>query len=215
MLVVVIPNMSDQQAEPTFDQLIDWLDDRLPADQAARLSERVAAGGPELARTVAWLRAYLAAAGRIHFKTSPALQTRLATLFADHKRQRPLAAMIHRYIAEMVADSGVGLNPAGLRGASDEAAPRQLLFSSDVADIVLNLSIAGGATTLHGQVFPNIDEPAEKMLIQLLQDSIETRMTVSDHTGRFEFVGLPSGAYALVAVGKALEVQTTAIIIDT
>jgi hypothetical protein len=204
--------MSDLSAEPTFDRLIDWLDDRLPADQAARLSERAAAGGPELERTVAWLRAYLAAAGRIHFRTSPALQTRLAALFTDRERGRPLSVMIRRYVAELVSDSGVRANQAGLRGASD--APRQLLFSSDVADIVLSMSATNGATLLHGQIFPNTEEPADRLLIQLFQDSIEVRMTVTDGTGHFEFANLPPGAYALVAVGNALEVQTAAITIS-
>ncbi len=207
--------MRDRPEAPGFDQLIDWLDGRLSADQAAIIAERVAAGGPDLERTVAWLRAYLTAAERIHFKSSPTLRTRLTELFADQTRRRPIATSIRRYIAELVTDSRARLDPAGLRGMDDVAAPRQLLFASDVIDIALNISATRGGTTLRGQVFPNIDEPADRMLVQLLQDSLEVHMTVTDSMGQFEFVDLPSGVYDLVALGKSLEVQTTAISVDT
>lgn len=120
--------------------------------------------------------------------------------------------MIRRYVAELVSDSGMRANLAGLRGASN--AQRQLLFSSDVADIVLSISATNGGTLLRGQIFPNTEEPADSLMIQLLQDSIEARMTLSDSAGRFEFANLAPGAYALVAVDTAHEVQTVAITVS-
>ena len=78
--------MSRDGSEPEFGVLLEWLENRLPAQQAADVAARVEAGSANLQRTVAWLRTYLTVAEQVHFASSPALQERLVGLFEAQVR---------------------------------------------------------------------------------------------------------------------------------
>jgi hypothetical protein len=208
------PNtMSSDTQEPGFGLLLDWLENRLPAAQAADVAARVAAGDPNLQRSVAWLRAYLGAAERVHFASSPALQDRLVKLFEAQTRQSRPPSLLRRYVAALTSDSRLQLGTTGLRGR-DDAAPRQLLFSAEVADIVLNLNTKAGKADLRGQIFPNTDTPPGNLAVQLLRDSVEAALTTTTETGVFVFANLSPGEYEVVAVGDAFEVHTAPIALD-
>ena len=208
--------MSSDIQEPGFGVLLEWLENRLSAEQAADVAARVAAGGLNLHRSVAWLRAYLGAAERVHFASSPALQDKLVKLFEAQVRQvrqsRP-PSLLRRYVAALTSDSRLQVGMAGLRGRDGDA-PCQLLFSAEVADIVLNLSAKAGKADLRGQVFPNTATPPGNLAVQLLRDSVEVALTTTTGTGIFTFTNVSPGAYEVVAVGDAFEVHTAPIALD-
>ena len=120
---------------------------------------------------------------------------------------------MHRYFAALTTDSRSAVNLAGVRGG-DSDAPRQLLFSTEVADITLNLKVTAGNAELRGQVFPNLDSSPDGLVIQLLRDSHEAEITTTSETGQFAFARLQPGVYEIVAVGDEFEVHTAAITLD-
>lgn len=51
--------MTGSERRPDFGTLVDWIESRLDAESAARVSEAVAAGDPRTTAAVAWLRAFM------------------------------------------------------------------------------------------------------------------------------------------------------------
>jgi hypothetical protein len=58
--------------EPTFAELVDWLDGRLDEDRAHDVAARAAVGGPDTAATIAWLRQFRGAAASMPLEQPPA-----------------------------------------------------------------------------------------------------------------------------------------------
>ncbi len=206
--------MSSDFTEPNFGVLLDWLEDRLPMDQAAQVEAALAAGGPALQGEVAWLRAFLASSEYVQFTSSPALQAKLTHMFEDYARQHREPSLLRRYIASLVSDNRLRLGTAsGTRGAASDAS-RQLLYSAEVADIVLNLKAKPGKASIEGQIFSSIDAPFGSIVVQLLRDSVESDITTTSPTGHFAFIDLSPGRYDLIAVTDQFEVQLTAVDVD-
>ncbi len=204
----------NSNSTPDFDSVLDWLEGRLPVGQAEQVEKAVATGSPSLQRTVAWLRAWLAVSQQVNFSTSPALRARLEHLFDARMQQRRELSILRRYIATLTADSGLrpGLVP-GIRGATGTAS-RQLLYSTEVAELVINLNAKGGKANLEGQVFSKTNAQTSGLIIQLLRDSVESAITATGDTGRFMFVDLSPGRYEIVAAADEFEIQTSAVLVD-
>ncbi len=91
---------------------------------------------------------------------------------------------------------------AGTRGAGTDTG-RQLLFTSDVADIAINVRDAKTPAVLDGQVLPVADSSAA-VYVELVLDEQVVAEVVADETGSFLIDGVHPGRYTLlVAVGDA------------
>ncbi len=198
-----------QTATPGPAQLMDWLEDRLPAAEAAALAQTVAAN-PQLRDQAAWLREFLQLSAGVVLADPPAEVRRAASVaFAAYAQSKRPPGILQTLSALLTSDSWQRLSQAGVRNVTLHTTPRQLIYSSDVADVALNVQVQSGGRDidLDGQIFPLDDSDLAGFVVQLLQDGVELRLTASDAVGKFSLAGLPSGQYELVIAGDQAEIE--------
>lgn len=136
------------------------------------------------------------AATRVRFSDMPApLRRRLVDHFDAWSVDRRPARLRDRIKALLDVDTGLTPALAGLRGAGTDTG-RQLLFTSDVADIAINVRDANVPAVLDGQVLPA--EGDDAVYVELLLDGEVVAEVAADDTGSFLVEGVPAGAYTLV-----------------
>jgi hypothetical protein len=199
--------------ELSFEQLVDWVDGRLTAEDAGSLARQVMASQPELQAEAAWLHAFRQMRQQIMLARPPAaVRQVLLARFADYAQGLRSPSLIQRIVAALTFDSLLQPLPAGVRG--EEARPRQLVFAAERLDLVLNIHPRPGDERLDllGQILPNdMALTPESFAIQLLRDETEVAMAMADDLGEFDFTALTSGAYRLVLSGEDMEITLPAI----
>lgn len=116
------------------------------------------------------------------------------------------------FVARLKLDSL--LLPAATGGVRQADAPeqqRQLVYTTDVSDIVLDLQTRspGGDLSLDGQVFPGVDAADaeyEALRVRLLRGETEFGATVADEVGDFAFESVPAGVYEMLLTAERFEV---------
>jgi hypothetical protein len=195
----------------TFERLTDWVEGRLPDDEARAVEEQVAADDEARAR-VEWLRAFVRASGETQLSAPPRevrelLSRRFASKAEAQAEEAKGPGLLRRIVAGLSFDSGLDVAAAGARtaGAQEE---RQLSFATEVAEIVLDVMPRPGGKSLDlgGQIFPSGDDPADGFTVQLLRDGAEAGITTSDELGEFSFEDIPYAAYELVLDTGSVEV---------
>ena len=200
--------MADAQT-PATAQLADWLEGKLPAAETAVLAQTVAAD-PALQEQVAWLREFLQLSRTTVLADPPAaLRRAAADAFAAYARAQRPSGRLQTLIAALTADNWQRPALAGVRNVSLRSEPRQLIYSSDLADVALNAHMqAGGAQIdLDGQIFPLDDGDPSDIIVQLLQDGVERGLAFCDDLGKFSLNGLPPGQYDLLLSRPGAEIE--------
>ncbi len=196
--------------EPTFATLLDWVDGRLDPEQAQAIAEQARGGDPRLVATVEWLRGFLDVAGSLPLSTPPPIvRQRLRQQYAARletgstRTSRPAAVS-----ADLVFDSLVDLRATGTRGGNDVMDVRHLAYSSESADVVLDVHPAGsGAVRLEGQVLPieEISDPCFEA--RITSPSKELRSLEGDVLGRFHVADVPLDAATLDLTNGLLSIS--------
>lgn len=193
----------------TPERLTDWVEGRLPDEEARLVAEQVAADEEARARAE-WLRAFFRASEETQFSAPPRrVRELLSRRFASLAEERREPGLLRRVVASLSFDSGLDLAAAGARTAGAEEEQRQLAFATDVAEIVLDVMPRPGGKSLDlgGQIFPSEDEPPEGFTVQLLRDGAEAGITETDDLGEFSFEDIPYGEYELVISAGRTEIQ--------
>jgi hypothetical protein len=186
---------------PRFAELLDWLEQRLPPDEARALADRLDAAGAASQADLAWLRSFLQASRSVKLAAPPPeVRQALRQRFAEHAQARPQPGLFERLVAALSFDSRAQAAAAGVRSATSEGQQRQLIYTSRAAEIALNIQPqpSGQAFTVSGQVFPLGDVEPDAFSLQLLQDAAEVALALSDELGEFSFPSVPGGEYELV-----------------
>lgn len=196
---------------PDFDRMLDWIEDRLPPEEAENMAERVASN--ESARADAeWLRAFARVSGETIIGSPPAevreeLRRRFEA-FAGERRaeERSRPGIMRRVLAALSFDSG--MQPAlGVRSAGCSEAQRQFIYSTDLADIALNLQPRpGGKLDLLGQILADGDEDPEGFTVQLLRKGVEAGIADADDLGEFAFEEIEPGRYEIIISAGRFEI---------
>lgn len=191
---------------PDFDTILDWIEGRLPPEQAEAVAGRAASD--EAARSDAdWLRAFVRVGGETIIDSPPAeIRDELRRRFESLARERGRPGIIHRVLAKLSFDSG--MRPAlGVRSAGCREARRQFIYSTDLADIALNLQPRpGGKLDLLGQVLPGGGEVPEGFTVQLLRKGVEADISDADDLGEFAFEELEPGRYEIIISAGRYEI---------
>ncbi len=198
-----------QTPAPSAEQLMDWLENRAPAETAAAVAQAVEAD-PQLQEQATWLREFLQLSRSVVLADPPAEVRQAANAaFAAYAEARRPPSLLQRLSAALTADSWQRLSLAGVRNVTLHTDPRQLIYSSDLADVALNVQVQSGGQDidLDGQIFPLDDSEPAGFVVQLLHDGVELRLTTSDAAGKFSLAGLPSGQYELVIAGDQAEIE--------
>ena len=195
-----------------FSELLDWLEGRLPTDQAQAVAERLETADAATQADLEWLRLFMQARQSVQL-TSPPPQVRqtLNQSFAEYVQARQPPGLFQRLLATLTFDSGAQAATAGLRSVADEGPQRQLVYATEAAEVALTIQAAlpNKNFIVTGQVFPAADIPAHSFSIQLLRDIQEIGLASADELGEFTFANLPAGDYEMVVSAGQYEVVIT------
>jgi hypothetical protein len=192
-----------------FSRLVDWVEGRLPEEEARAVEEQVADADAATLADVAWLRKFARAAqGGVLESPPPEVRSTLIARFKAHAEGRRTPGLLERVIATLTFDGG--LQPAvGARTAGAQGARRQLVYSADGIDVALNIlpRARDKKFDLDGQVLPRDDVELGSFSVQLLQSETELGLTATDELGAFAFESVPSGVYEIVLSTDRVEVS--------
>jgi hypothetical protein len=191
-----------------FTRLVDWVEGRLSQEEARAVEEKVEADSAARA-DVAWLRAF----ARISEETvivSPPSEVReeLIERFEAYAEGKQHPGLLQRLVATLTFDSN--LRPAlGLRATAAPESQRQLVYSTDAADVALHIRPhpRDGLFDLNGQIFPVENADSGTFGVQLLAGASEVATTASNDLGEFAFEAVPPGSYEVLASNDRVEIR--------
>ena len=185
---------------PDFSLLVDWAEGRLDPATAGEVSTAVAAGDPKTAADVTWLREFhdLARAMPLH-QPPPMIKQNLSRYFKRWSKARAtLEQPLLELEASLLFDSRLDLAPVGVRGPHDSEGHVHLAYTTDRADLVLDVSRVGGSDVrLDGQVLLTDDGQAPIFEAAVTGPSGTTRTVDGDALGQFSLAGVPQDANQL------------------
>ncbi len=197
-----------------FSRLLDWIEGRLPEEEAREVEERVAADSAARA-DVAWLRAFARLSRSITLEhPPPELRNELVERFERYAEGQRQPGFLRRLVATLSFDSGMEPTLAGFRAVNaQEGSDRQLVYAVEVADVALNIHSAARDDRLDidGQVLPTGDAALGTFSVQLLQGADEHGITTTDELGEFGFRDVPPGAYEMVLSNDQVEITIAPI----
>ena len=190
----------------TFVKLADWVEGQLSTEEATRVEDAVVKAATETQESVAWLRAFQHLTEEFVLDTPPehvrrALHRRFgaraqATPSEETGRDTPP----HLITAILSFDSAQAPVPAGARSAISQGQERQLVYTSELADVALNVHPRrqNQRLDLMGQVLPLEENASLFYSVQLLGEEAEAGLTVTDELGEFDFEAILPGTYRLI-----------------
>lgn len=185
---------------PSFERLIDFLDKRLEAAEAASVATHLAANCPACAETIGWYERVRVVAAADDSVAPPSWVFKRALRIFDAQRQRPrLTERIGQAIASLVFDSFARPALAGVR--STETHNRQLLYRAGDYSVDLQIAPSEHARAdLIGQVLKE-GEPSFESVSGLKLDIARSGKivfsAVTDAMGEFKVSGMEQGVYDL------------------
>ena len=195
--------------EIDYARVADWIQGRLSEEEARAVEEQLATADEETREEVEVLRRFIEASGSLVLaKPPPDVRETLARRFEAHARGWRQPSLLRRLVANLTFDSGFQPADAGARSAGAQEGERQLSYSTDVAEIVLDVFPRPGGRRLDlgGQVFGRGDEAVGAFTVQLLRDAKEVGITPTDDLGEFAFEDVPPGVYEMVLSGEGVEI---------
>jgi len=199
-------NMSNA---PRFSELLDWLEGRLPPDKARAVAERLQTADAATQADLDWLRLFLQARQSVQFASPPpGVRETLKQRFAAYAEAREPPGPFQRWLATLTFDSRAQPVTAGLRSAAEEGQQRQLIYTTEAAEIALTVQsiLPDKNFIVTGQIFPMGDTPTHTFSIQLLREAGEVALAATDELGEFTFSDLPAGEYHMVVSAGQYEV---------
>ena len=191
----------NESNRPRFSDLLDWLEGRLPPDKARAVAERLQSADAATQADLDWLRLFLQARQSVQFASPPSgVRETLRERFAAYAEAREPPGPFQRWLATLTFDSRAQPVTAGLRSAAQEGQQRQLIYTTEAAEIALNVhSIRPDENIMvTGQIFPTAEAPTHAFSIQLLREAREIALAAADELGEFTFADLPAGEYDIV-----------------
>jgi len=195
--------------EIDYARVADWIEGQLSEEEAGALEEHLAMADEETREEVELLRIFIEASGSmVMAKPPPDVRETLARRFEAHARGWRQPNLLRRLVANLTFDSGFQPADAGARSAGPQDAERQLSYSTDVAEIVLDVLPRPGSRRLDlsGQVFRRTGETIGAVTVQLLRDAKEVGITSTDDLGEFAFEDVPLGVYEMVLSVEGFEI---------
>lgn len=201
--------MSTENA-PTFEELLDWVENRLPSQTVQRVEQQVATADASLTNEVKWLQAFGKLRKQIKLQQPPqAVRTALMERFVQARHVRKEPGFFRRLWAVLNFDSALQPAASGVR-TGESGHTRQLIYAADVVDIALNIQSnrPDQQVDIMGQILANDQAFAPgDFSIQLLQAGNEVDLTLADDGGEFLFTDLKPGRYQFVLSTEQFDVQ--------
>jgi hypothetical protein len=195
-----------------FARLVDWIEGRV-SEREARIFEKQVASDTTMQDNVTWLRAF-ALISEATVIASPPSKVReiLVDRFEEYAAGKRRSGWLKRVVATLSFDSN--LQPAlGLRATGAPGSRRQFVYSSEVADVTINVRTRphDGLADLYGQIFPVDNTDPGAFGAQLLSGESEAATTAANDLGEFSFRALPPGTYEVLACSDQAEIRLTGV----
>jgi hypothetical protein len=191
-----------------FIRLVDWVEGRLSEGEARAVEERVAADSAARA-DVAWLRAFARVSEETVIASLPSeVREELIERFEAYAEGKQHPGLLQRLVATLTFDSN--LRPAlGLRAATVPESQRQLVYSTDAADVALHVRPRprDGSFDINGQIFPSGGTESGIFGVQLLQGTSEVATTATNDLGEFTFEAVSPSVYDVLASDERVEIR--------
>lgn len=196
---------------PRFSELLDWLEGRLPPDQAQAMAESLETADASTQAGLDWLRLFLQARQTVQIASPPSsVRETLKDRFAAYIEVRKPPGLFQRLLATLTFDSHLQPVTASIRSAqrADEGSQQQLIYSTEAAEVALTVhsALPNKKFIVTGQIFPAAEIPAHSFSIQLLREVHEVGLTAADELGEFTFTDLPVGDYEMIVSAGEYEV---------
>jgi hypothetical protein len=195
-----------------FARLLDWLEGRLPEEQAQAFAAQLAEADAATLAEIDWLRKFLELSQKNKLVSPPPdlhgpLRSELRRRFAGYAQGHRPQNFIERLAASLTFDSRAGPALAGMRSMELGPSQHTLVFTTRVAEIALNIQTRSEDQRLNlmGQVFLAQEYSPQEFSVQLLSGEQEVSLTSTDELGEFAFEGLPAGEYKLVLSADRFE----------
>jgi hypothetical protein len=196
-----------------FSRLVEWVEGRLPQEEAKAVEEQMAVADDATLADAAWLRKFARATdSTVRESPPPEVRNTLVGRFKAHAEGRRPPGLLKRVVATLTFEGG--LRPAaGVRVAGAQEVRRQFIYSTDALDVTLHFLPRTGDENLDlvGQLFPRDDTELGFFSVQLLRDEIEFAITATDDLGGFAFESIPPGVYSLILSSDQVEVSITPV----
>ncbi len=200
-----MPNSEDVE----FARLLDWAEGRLSEQEARAVEEQVAAAGSSTRADVAWIRAFARISKDIVIASPPSeVRDTLVDRFETYAEGKQQPGFLERLIATLTFDSN--LQPApGLRSAGISESQRQLVYSTEAADVAISVRPRARDRLLdvYGQILPADATDSGIFGVQLLQGDSEVATTATNDLGEFTFEAISPGVYEVLAGSDRVEIQ--------
>lgn len=200
--------MADQERF-TLERMLDWLEGRLTESEATQMAADLENAGPAVQEDLRWVRAFFAVHQEVTLATPPAtVRADLMQRFEEQIRNAQTPNLWQQLVAALQFDSNLASDLAGARSMTS-AGPRQLIYGSDYADVVLNVRQRPEADSidLMGQILPHGDGTSPSFTVQLLEGDREIAITQTDELGEFVVFDAPASTYTLILSSDNVEIQ--------
>lgn len=204
--------MMSRPHEISFERLADWAEGRLPEEETTAMTEQLNEVDEETRARAEWLRAFALASGQTTLASPPdQVRENLRRRFAAYAEGAREPGLLRRIVATLSFDGG--MQPAfGMRSARTDESQGQLVFSTDVADVALNVHPhPGGRMSIDGQLFPTGEEEAGGFVVQLLSGGYDVGITTTDELGEFGFASIAPGEYEILVSNDEVEIQLSPV----
>ena len=192
-----------------FARLADWVEGRLSEQEARAIEEQLALADSATRAEVAWLRAFARISEETVIASPPSrVREELIERFQAYAEGKQHPGLLQRLVATLTFDST--LRPAlGLRAAAVPEAQRQLVYSTDAADVAVHVRPRphDGLLRLDGQILPVNSTYRETFGVQLLEGTSEVATTATNELGEFTFEAVSPGVYEVIAGSERVEIR--------
>lgn len=185
---------------PSFERLIDYLDNQLDSAEAERLAAHLSAGCPQCAETCDWYERVRAIASGDESIEPPLWVFKRAVRIFENKPTRPrFVERIGQVVASLIFDSLAQPAIAGVR--STETTNRQLLYRAGDYSIDLQVAPAENlCADLTGQILKEGElafESVSGLQLEISRRGEPVFSTMTDDLGEFRIDGVDYGLYDL------------------
>ena len=195
--------------EVEFARLLDWVEGRLSEQEAGVVQRQVAAASSAPRADVAWMRAFARVSKDTVIAPPPSeVRDTLVERFETYAEGKQQPGYLERLVATLTFDSN--LQPAsGLRAASVSESQRQLVYSTDAADvaIIVRPRTRDGLLDVYGQILPKDAPDSGVFGVQPLRGASEVATTATNDLGEFTFEAVSPGVYEVFASSDRVEIQ--------
>ena len=195
-----------------FARLVNWVEGRL-SKREARIVEKQVAADTTMHDNVMWLRAFaLISEATVIASPPPEVRDTLVDRFEEYAAGTRRSGLLKRVVATLSFDSD--LQPAlGLRATGAPESQRHFVYSSEVADVTINLRSRpyDGLADLYGQIFPVDGTDPGAFGAQLLNGAFEAATTAANDLGEFSFGAVAPGTYEVLASSDQVEIRLTGV----